>query len=75
MNQEQPPNRDFVPGNSAHAYIDYLEGCLTEIRLRLENLEKAHVDLNIAFHRRVAEFEARLDQGDQSENERKGNFT
>jgi hypothetical protein len=50
-----------VPAASAHAYIDYLEGCLQEIRLRLLPLEQAHADLTAAFHRRAAEFEARLD--------------
>jgi hypothetical protein len=53
--------RESILAASAHAYIDYLEGCLTEIRLRLEPLEQAHADLNAAFHRRSAEFESRLD--------------
>jgi hypothetical protein len=57
--------RDLVPASSAHAYIDYLEGCLAEIRLRLEPLEQAHADLNIAFHRRALEFESRLDNHGQ----------
>lgn len=57
-----------TPASSAHAYIDYLEGALADglerigaVELRLRTLEAAHADLNIAFHRRVAEFEARLD--------------
>jgi hypothetical protein len=50
-----------APAASAHAYIDYLEGCLQEIRLRLLPLEQAHADLVAAFFRRCAEFEARLD--------------
>jgi hypothetical protein len=53
--------RELVPAASAHAYIDYLEGCLNEARLRLEPLEQAHADLVAAFFRRCAEFEARLD--------------
>jgi hypothetical protein len=56
------------PAASAHAYIDYLEGCLADglerigaVELRLRVLEAAHADLNVAFYRRVAEFESRLD--------------
>ena len=56
------------PAATAHAYIDYLEGCLADalerigaVELRLRTLEAAHADLNFAFYRRVAEFESRLD--------------
>lgn len=56
------------PAASAHAYIDYLEGCLADslerigaVELRLRTLEAAHADLNTAFHRRSAEYESRLD--------------
>ena len=56
------------PAASAHAYIDYIEGALSEaserigaLELRLRALEAAHADLNIAFHHRVVEFESRLD--------------
>ncbi len=34
---------------------------LDAIKARLANLEAAHADLNIAFHRRTTEFESRLD--------------
>jgi hypothetical protein len=57
--------RELVPASSAHAYIDYLEGCLAEIRLRLEPLEHGHADLVAAFFRRCAEFESRLDNHGQ----------
>jgi hypothetical protein len=57
-----------TPGSSAHAYIDYIEGALADslerigaVELRLRTLEAAHADLTSAFHRRITEFEARLD--------------
>lgn len=61
LDRNPPERRELVPASSAHAYIDYLEGCLAEIRLRLEPLEHGHADLVAAFFRRCAEFESRLD--------------
>ena len=59
------------PASSAHAYIDYIEGCLAEaserigaLELRLRTLEQGHADLVTAFHRRMIEFESRLDRVD-----------
>lgn len=59
------------PTASAHAYLDWIEGCVTEaserigaLELRLRTLEAAHADLNVAFHRRMTEFESRLDRID-----------
>lgn len=56
------------PTESAHAYLDWIEGCFAEalqrigaVELRLRTLEAAHADLNVAFHRRATEFESRLD--------------
>lgn len=40
---------------------DELKTQLDAFRLRLATLEQAHADLGIAFHRRVTNFESRLD--------------
>jgi hypothetical protein len=56
---ERQPERG-APARSAYAYIDYLEGCLTELRLRLESLENAQGALAMAFYRRSQELETRL---------------
>jgi hypothetical protein len=56
------------PTESAHAYLDWIEGCFAEalqrigaVELRLRALEASHADLNAIFSRRVTEFESRLD--------------
>jgi hypothetical protein len=64
------------PTASAHAYLDWIEGCFAEaaerigaVELRLRTLEAAHADLNVAFHRRATEFESRLDALQLSQNQ------
>jgi hypothetical protein len=59
-----PPNterRELVPASSAHAYIDYLEGCLAQVREHMEQTNERLRGMEVLFDRRTTEFEARLD--------------
>ena len=53
--------RELVPASSAHAYIDYLEGCLAQVREHMEQTNERLRGMEVLFDRRTTEFEARLD--------------
>lgn len=54
-----------TPGSSAHAYIDYLEGCLAQVREHMEQTNERLRGMEVLFDRRTTEFEARLDNAAQ----------